>query len=163
MLTLSSRSLSFSPLLSSHFLSSRFIYHPHSYSCSCCCVAHSFYLFFSLSSLLINVSFYCPLLLSGSTSVFFRAFLFLFLPSLSCASLSRSFHPFCSASGPFVYPFPFQPVFVRLLAHSLLSFVLVASSSPSVVLFFHLFLFTPSSVPLSPAPGRPQRGHPRYF
>lgn len=86
----------------------------------------------------------CLLLFAVSTSVFLRTFLFLSLPSLSRASLSRPFHPFCSASGPFVHLFPFQPVsFVVLLARLLFSLSFLLPLPPPVVLFFHLFLFTP--------------------
>lgn len=157
--------LSFSPL-SPHFLSVS-LYPPSLFlllfallrSCS---LSPSISFSLSLSSLnkclflLSAVFFFSP------SPVFLRAFLFLFPPFLSRASLSRSFHPFCSASGPFVYPSPFQPVSF-VFSHILFSLSFLVPLLPPVVLFFHLFLFTPGSFPLSPARGRPQRGHPRYF
>jgi len=73
-------------------------------------------------------------------SLLLFAYISLFLFSLSCASLSRFFYSLCSTSGLFVHPFSFQPVSF-VFSRSLLSFVLV-TSSPPVVLFFHLFLFT---------------------
>lgn len=115
---------------------------------------------FSLSSFLINVSFYFPLS-SFSPRLYFALFacisFFLFSLSLSRESSSRSFHPPCSVSGPFVHPLPFQPVSFRLFARPLLSFVLAASSSlplccslrPS--LSFHSGLFSPLTRAGSPA------------
>jgi hypothetical protein len=60
-------------------------------------------------------------------------------------------------------PFPFQPISAHLLARTpFLSRFPPLFSIPVVLLpslFFSLrALFLPS-----PAPGRPQRGHPRYF
>lgn len=99
-------------------------------------------------------TFRCLLLLSVSTSSFCVCLSFSFLLLFRALSLSRTFHPFCSASGPFVYLFPFQ-FRSSSLAHSLLSFVLVASSSPCCSLLpslsFHSGLFSPLTRARSPA------------
>lgn len=120
--------------------------------------AFSFYLLFSFSLSSLNK---CLFLLSAvlfffsPSPVFLRAFLLLFPPFLSRASLSRSFHPLCSASGPFVYPSPFQPVSFVLSHILFLSFVLGASSSPCCSLLpslsFHSGLSSPLTRARSPA------------
>lgn len=140
------------------FSPSRFIYHSRSYFCSRCCVALFFFslsLFLSFSSrnkclfLLSAVFFFSPSLLRSFCVRFSFSFLLLFRAHLYLVCFTR-FAPLVVLS---CILFLFSQF--RLLACSLLSFVLVASSSSCCSLLpslsFHCRLFSPLTRARSPA------------